>query len=314
MNALDHWAPTYECETCDRTFRSSSACDQHMDAKDHWAPTYECETCSKEFFSEQARAQHMNALDHWAPTYECETCDRTFRSSSACDQHMNDLNHWAPTFECETCDRIFKSSICTQSAAAQNVKQTGQYNVYCRQCDRTFKDENSLKMHLNSATHRGRTIVCPFCQTWYTTPSGLTHHLEKAACPSAPALNIETIHEMIRKRDPKGIITMKGIGWYPQQKKSYSASGLAYNGSYWECYICHREFETIKSLNQHLNSPAHQQVLYHCPNYTSQCGRQFTALGALFNHLESEVCSFMRFEKVQIHVEDVISGRGRIAF
>ena len=37
--------------------------------------------------------------------------------------------------------------------------------------------------------------------------------------------------------------------------------------------------------------------------------KQFTALAALFHHLESESCAFMRFEKVQQQVNDVFQGR-----
>lgn len=156
--------------------------------------------------------------------------------------------------------------------------------------------------------------MCPFCKTWFTTPSGLSHHLESASCPKASSLNRETIHRMIRERDPKGTITMRQIGWHPELNSTYHATDLAFNGTYWECYMCHGEFRTKGSLNQHLNSPAHKQLLYHCPNYTNQCGRQFPSLGALFNHLESESCAFMRFEKVQSHVENVLAGKGRIAF
>ena len=76
------------------------------------------------------------------------------------------------------------------------------------------------------------------------------------------------------------------------------------------CAIAH--FNTSHALNQHLNSSAHQQKLYHCPN--SRCGKEFVALAGLFNHLESESCSFMRFDNVQKQVGNVLGGNRLITF
>lgn len=117
---------------------------------------------------------------------------------------------------------------------------------------------------------------------------------------------------MVSKRDQGGSITNKLIGWYGSVE--YEVTDLAFNGSYWECYICHREFATKSGLNQHLNSATHQQKLYHCPNARGGCSKEFTTLAGLFNHLESESCEFMRFEKVQKSVSDVFRGGNLIGF
>ena len=117
---------------------------------------------------------------------------------------------------------------------------------------------------------------------------------------------------MIRERDPHGVITKKQIEWVEQTVK-YSSTDQAWNGSSWECYLCHKTFGISGSLDLHLNSPAHKEKVYHCPN-NAKCPKQFRALAGLFNHLESESCSFMRFEKVQQHVGDVLQGNRMISF
>lgn len=116
----------------------------------------------------------------------------------------------------------------------------------------------------------------------------------------------------MRERDPQGVITNKQIAWHNQETTTYSATSLAFNGAYWECYLCHRDFNTVQALNAHLNSPVHKQKVYRCPNVPSKCGKQFITLAALFNHLESEACSFMRSDTVQKHAQNVISGQKRI--
>lgn len=278
-----------------------------MDEYDHWP---RCETCSRTFQSRSACHKHMSNVDHWAPRFECETCTREFRSQNAANQHMSSLGHWAPKIPCETCSKKFH----TQSAADKHMKDLGHYRNYCRECKRGFMSENDLKTHLNSKIHRGSNIPCPFCKKNFTTASGLTHHLETASCRQAPGLNRETILQIVRQRDPHGVITRKQIGWDQEDNSIYTATDMAFNGSHWECYICHKQFSGPRGLNQHLNSPAHKQKVYHCPNRRRSCEKQFITLAALFNHLESESCSFMRFEKVQQQVNNVFNGRGLIGF
>ncbi|OOQ90548.1 zinc finger protein [Penicillium brasilianum] len=252
---------------------------------------YECDYCDVEFSDRDELDEHLDDYDHWA---ECETCDREFRSIQASHQHMDALSHWKPRIPCGTCDKVFFS----QAAADQHMNALGHYRNYCKDCDRHFDNENNLRMHRNSKIHRGTNVLCPFCKTAFVTASGLVHHIESGACPQAPVLDRATIIRMVQQSDPHGIITNKAIEAPEQTAVQYQATSRAYNGTYWECYICHKFFNTSQALNQHLNSPVHRQKMYHCPNKRS-CGKEFVTLAALFNHLESESCGLMRFERVQ---------------
>ncbi|KAL4862887.1 hypothetical protein BDV12DRAFT_178208 [Aspergillus spectabilis] len=292
----------WECDFCDESFFCEEDYEDHLYDYDHWA---QCETCTRAFYTQRSCNQHMDNVGHWASKYECEMCTKTFYTQNAANQHMNAMGHWAPTFACDSCNSMFH----TQSAADQHMKASGHYRNYCKSCDRHFQNENNLRMHLTSKIHRGRQMLCPFCKAAYTTASGLVHHLERGSCPKAPNLNRETIHRMIRERDPHGLVTNKQIGWKEEENATYTANSHAWNGSGYECYLCHRTFPKITSLNQHLNSSTHKQHVYHCPN--ARCERSFSTLAALFNHLESESCSFMRFEKVQKSLGDVIGGKRR---
>ncbi|KAK3940854.1 zinc finger X-chromosomal protein [Diplogelasinospora grovesii] len=162
-------------------------------------------------------------------SFECDACPRYFGSERARFQHMEALNH----FEWECSD-----------------------HNYCRECQKTFANFNNLKMHLNSRTHRGQQIQCPFCN-------------------------------FVRSKDPDGAITKNLIGWY---------------GS----------MQVLHSLNQHLNSPAHQENLYHCRHRS--CGKEFTTLAGIINHIESESCGCTRFENVQRSIRSMVSGNKLIAF
>lgn len=165
---------------------------------------------------------------------------------------------------------------------------------------------------MNSRIHRGATVSCPLCGNNYTSANGLSHHLKTGSCPRAPQLNRDTILRIIRERDPDGAITIKKLTWHDSTTGTYFATDNAWNGSAWECYLCHRCFNTYHALNQHTNSPVHQDRVYHCPNV--RCRKEFVSLAALFNHLESETCAFMRFENVQRAVYGMITGNRLIKF
>lgn len=140
---------------------------------------------------------------------------------------------------------------------------------------------------MNSKTHRGTDIKCPFCRTGFVTPSGVSHHLETGSCPNASNMNRHSIARIVQRRDVNGLIANKQIEWHDSQNLHYQATNQAWNGQSWECYLCHRGYGSVRALNQHLNSPAHAQKAYHCPN-SRGCFKEFATLASLFNHLESE--------------------------
>lgn len=57
-----------------------------------------------------------------------------------------------------------------------------------------------------------------------------------------------------------------------------------------------------------LNSPVHEQNLYHCP----KCNKQAKTLAALVSHFESERCGIMAFDMVQKNIEGIVTGRRMI--
>nr|KMM72275.1 hypothetical protein CPAG_08572 [Coccidioides posadasii RMSCC 3488] len=102
-------------------------------------------------------------------------------------------------------------------------------------------------------------VPCHFCGKKYTSASSVTHHLELGSCRCAKGVNHTSILHAIQQRDPHHIITDKQIEWYKEDVSKYLATDLAYNGFFWECYLCHAEFGTKGALNAHINSPAHSQ-------------------------------------------------------
>ncbi|KAI0836912.1 hypothetical protein F5Y06DRAFT_304991 [Hypoxylon sp. FL0890] len=262
-----------------------------------------CGTCSRTFVSAQARYQHMMAVGHTALEFKCDGCSKYFASRGAVVNHMNAKKHWT-YFECTLCDKTFQTE---EQAKDHEIEE----HYFCAECDRQFGDYNAIRMHFNSRVHRGLNIQCPFCNKLYATATGLSHHLEGGNCPSLPFVSRDDIYKFVRMKDPTNLISKNLLGW--KGSPQYEATAEAWNGSAYECYFCHGQFKKLGSLNQHLSSPTHQQNLYHCPKRAG-CGREFSSLAALMNHLESESCGYTKFENVQRSVKDIVSSDRHITF
>lgn len=91
-------------------FATWGACNQHMDATGHRAPTFDCEVCNKTFRTQHAANQHMAAVGHWEEDYypyECDTCTNRYASEEAVQRHMKDARHYR--YYCKACDRKFEN-------------------------------------------------------------------------------------------------------------------------------------------------------------------------------------------------------------
>ncbi|KAJ4391166.1 hypothetical protein N0V93_004782 [Gnomoniopsis smithogilvyi] len=261
----------------------------------------ECGTCGKEFPTGwHARDQHCKATGHSPPeVYKCNRCERSFRTYDSQFQHMEAKNHFQ--YKCRQCYETWPSE-------EQRREHEANDHYLCAECDRKFNSRHDVRQHLRSRIHIGCKVSCPLCNKAYTTATGVTHHIESGSCPKATNMNRDTLYTLVRAHDPKGAVSKKLIGWHGEER--YEATDWAWNGSGYECfYFCHKSFRTLQSLNQHLASPVHQQALYHCPS--TRCAKDFKILGGLINHLESEMCGAMRFDKVQAGVESLIRG-GRL--
>ncbi|XEV05267.1 hypothetical protein FSHL1_010554 [Fusarium sambucinum] len=261
--------------------------------------TYYCPDCDRLFYSgRKARDQHCLATGHALPQFECDTCSDCFDDEYDRREHMNLQMHW--------CRNAPECMLCCYRAVTKTeiTKHEIEHHHYCADCKRQFSNLNCIRQHLNGKIHRASAVNCPFCKARCGTATGLSHHLERGSCPRVP-MDRQKLYRYIKNRDPGGVITNKRLEWYGD--KTYDINPrLAWNhwAKAYECYLCHKLHSSLHGLKLHLESPKHQQKLYHCLNPT--CLREFATLAALINHLESESCKIMRFQQVQRNIAAIV--------
>ena len=282
---------------CGRYFNANGY-NNHIACSAAHADDHECNYCYESFRWEENRDKHEKQK-HW---HHCQSCNWKFKFPRDLNSHVLQQH----PKECDICDKKFGQ----QSALDQHMNTAVGHQNYCYQCKRAFINPNALKMvsvivrcgrsvphsdsekkHLKSSVHKGRNVKCPWCPDKFTNLTGVTLHLESGRCPSG--IDRQKIDNYCRQVDRDHVFTNRQIEW--PTSKSYepaAATNNAWNekrGSF-VCCICHSGFSHLAALNQHLNSPVHQQKIYHCP----RCKVRFVALSALVNHLESESCGPFR--------------------
>ncbi|SCV56417.1 uncharacterized protein FFB14_14616 [Fusarium fujikuroi] len=247
--------------------------------------TYYCTECDKLFYAgRKARDQHCQVTEHASSAFECDSCSDCLEDEYDRHQHINLEQHWhrnAP--ECQLCgDRA--------ATQAEIREHEIEQHFHCADCNRQFMNANCLRMHLNSKLHRVSAVKCPFCGATCNTATGLSHHLERGSCPRVP-MDRNKLYRYIKNRDHRSLTTNKELAWYGE--KTYTINpAAAWNpwSKAFECYLCHKLHMTLTGLKKHLESPRHQQSLYHCMKRS--CGKEFKTLAALINHLERFSCSY----------------------
>lgn len=190
---------------------------------------------------------------------------------------------------------------------------------YCKPCRRTFMNENNLRMHLGSSKHKARSIQCPGrgCDKTFLERSHLLLHLESGTCPSGATRHL--IDKYATERDKDNVITNTGRliqypdgSYLPRTEPQYWATHRSWNGSAYECVLCHHEYGTLPGLDQHLRSPAHADKIYRCPPAGNGCNTQFVALSALLQHIETSSCGVSRFRARARDLVDDVSSKMRL--
>jgi len=222
----------------------------------------------------------------------CSQCNRSFSSDQALRAHCRDKDHGG---YCAVCRRFF-----VHSTALQQHLNNSPLHL------RGKKKKKKTTLLSPSGVHKPYKFKCPLCPKAFKFPSSIALHIESgchdihrhqvtAAVHSLKV--VPTISLSHRLLGTSGASTSRAI-------TCYSASRQAFNGSAYKCYVCNRLFRTLRSLNAHLNSPAHDADEFKCP----KCNKMFKLISGLVQHIESEACGMAKLHQVEDYAR-ALTGR-----
>ncbi|KAK0189392.1 hypothetical protein F5146DRAFT_1224518 [Armillaria mellea] len=220
---------------------------------------------------------------------QCSQCNKNLSSGYGWVMHCQakkDHNF------CAECTILLPNREALQS----HLRASYHYN-YCSTCDRLFNSDRACQQHKSSRAHKKSDIPCSMCSKKFKAPSEIAAHIESGGCN--PNINRHHVCAAIHAMHISPPITItRRIEGPVDPVVHFSATERAFNGKAYECYLCHAEFSTLRSLNLHLNSLVHDANEFKCPQ--KRCGKKFKVVSSLIQHIESESCGLARFATVQM--------------
>ena len=249
--------PIYECDLCNRVFKTKKGLRDHMvhhgdtkpfpcqfcgkrfygksHEKIHTHP-FKCDVCNERFINEEEKNDHTCKKQiHFKPKFsptgllECDVCGLTFHKKVALNNHI--LRVHTDKLQCLSCRGLFRTEMerlthhCTGSQTVHN----------CDFCGQSFEKKFTMHVHRKLHTHK---FKCQVCSKRYIDETALKTHL----------------------------CVKKG------QKPKATKQSMAIN----KCKICKIDFQLHHEYLMHKK----QHEIYECPD----CPRRFASKKILWSH------------------------------
>ncbi|KAG0578399.1 hypothetical protein M758_4G017700 [Ceratodon purpureus] len=218
--------------------------------------------------------------------YSCDFCSYFADYQYELEEHEEEEHP-----SCNACQRMFRD----HHSRRQHFLASSNHN-YCGACDRHFSSPAALRGH--EETHRPRDIRCPRCDRGFPSVSAMAKHAELGKCFGLTQQQwVKKVRDWELQSGNPNLLTVPRLGYSDDNASAgrIEATARSYNGRAFECYLCSREFGSLVSLNQHLNSGAHSTKDFRC----KKCGFTATWLSGLIGHVETEKCGFMSRSQVR---------------
>ncbi|KAH8704335.1 hypothetical protein GQ44DRAFT_782742 [Phaeosphaeriaceae sp. PMI808] len=309
------------CSECDIPFESQSASTKHRETEVH-ASEFRCCNCDISFKDIHALNAHMASRAHRKPLKE-ESHQKTSKAKKA----KKSIAPNSSDRSCKQCQRTFKSSQALQQHC-ESIKHKPLSALGCpvgKGCRGNFSAPSSLLHHLESGNcESGMDRYDIYHMVQLCDKDRKVHNVPTITPSSSAALSVgnltprsgpslmslETSHEwsLVSTTLSQGSVDGSWVELSPLRDSFLSCEGRVMDDKAVEhslrCPLCpktRKPFITTQALQQHMGSPVHGNKIYHCPSNLRAVGsrgsekkgkkeRQFTTLGGLAQHLESEAC------------------------
>ena len=168
----------YQCQICQKTFKSVSVLNNHIQSHNK---KFDCSKCSKIFSTQSYLNMHIKHYHENPNNFECESCGRKFNQKSNLKTHqkVHEKNRPQP-YKCQRCDYLtgYKFSyIAHQKSHEREDKKiaTMKNPIKCEKCLKFCKNKRALNDHMRFV-HPEFPYQCDLCGMYVKIKSSLKQH------------------------------------------------------------------------------------------------------------------------------------------
>ncbi|XP_050346808.1 zinc finger protein 883-like [Nymphalis io] len=159
------------CSVCNKTFKKFNTWRKHERLHNENS-LFICDHCGRKFLYKNEIKSHL--IYHTdVRLFVCETCGRGFRRMSGLKDHIKNLHTVIHPVKCHHCDKTYKS----QTKLDLHLRNLAKDKPFiCEVCSKTFVSQKVLKKHM--FWHTGeRPHTCAVCGSRYKAKGQLNLHM-----------------------------------------------------------------------------------------------------------------------------------------
>lgn len=159
-----------KCHICSAGYHSFKLLQEHMNK--HYM-NFICDECGAGFINRSQLKIHSST--HQEGAYKCETCDKVFKSVLNMQTHVRQTHSGIYMHRCYQCDERFK----TKGSKINHMREDHGVvfaDLKCDACNRTFKNNDGLRIHRKRDHLMERRFQCELCDRRFFTAGMLKEH------------------------------------------------------------------------------------------------------------------------------------------
>nr|XP_054595769.1 zinc finger protein 14 isoform X3 [Nothobranchius furzeri] len=289
----------YKCSSCDKRFRDHYDLNRHEmrvhekgefsksindeDLEDPNAfevlETKTCLLCGKYFARQVDMERHMKSHSEDRP-YKCSYCEKKFKNPYVLKRHEREI--------CKSREQKKPKRKETSLASMEPYSEISVEGKICPICSRILPCTADIAKHLRSHSEE-RPFICVTCEKGFKYKDTLKKHqiihghegVKEEQCKTvdqilaeADAQNCGDADELDKKESGAALPVQKNPSPVLKTKKPHKV-----------CPVCSRAFDSIKTLNRHLQCHTEDRP-YHCIH----CKKRFKHMHGLKRHQIYAIC------------------------
>ncbi|GBP33057.1 Zinc finger protein 91 [Eumeta japonica] len=186
-HAFSHETGSFQCDACDKIFRSMNAKNEHYASVHKQVKRHRCTQCSETFRNYFQRNKHLNVVHGIkSKEFKCNLCDKVFTLSGKLGNHIKAVHLKEKRHACNICEWKFYAK---SELKEHMIRHGGERKYQCGVCKKAYARKYTLREHMR-IHNNDRRFICAVCGKAFVQNCSLKHHMKvHHPNPASAALN-----------------------------------------------------------------------------------------------------------------------------